>query len=234
MSDIKFVAGVWIPSTEEHLLPFLNQSARKSATGEGSYQLHTLAAFVNFVPPNRRRLVADVGANVGLWSLHFSKAFDRVIGYEPIKVNQKCFMLNTINHPSRPTKNVELRPYAVGAEKGEVIIEYKPDTTSGTQIASSDKAKWASEAEHYPVEVITLDSENLDCLDALKIDVEGYEYQVIKGAEETIRKFKPIICIEQKPWDVFEWGQYDAVELLISWGAKPVSRVVDDFILAWD
>lgn len=234
MSDIKQVAGIWIPATEEHLLPFLTGSAKQSMSGMGSYQLHTLAAFVNHVPSNRRRVVLDVGGNVGLWSMHFSRAFDRVVAYEPIEINQRCFRLNTFNHPVTPTNNVELRCVALGESQGEIEMEYDPEVTSGTHVAASDATKRKSGTNHYTVPLTTIDAEAYAFVDAIKIDVEGFEYPVLKGAEATIKRFKPIICIEQKPWDTFDWDQYAAAKLLQSWGAKPVQRIVDDFIFAWE
>lgn len=39
MTDIKKVAGIWLPATEEHLLPFLEGAAKQNSKGEGSYQL---------------------------------------------------------------------------------------------------------------------------------------------------------------------------------------------------
>jgi FkbM family methyltransferase len=234
MSDVKQVAGIWLPATEQHLLPFLTQSAKQSQSGLGSYQLHTLSGFVNHVPADRRGVVIDIGGNVGLWSMHFSRVFDKVVAYEPDPLNQKCFRLNTIDHPVYPTPNVILRPVALGSHEGFIEIESDPEVTSGTHVAPADLAKRLSHATHTRVAMTTIDAEAHPAVDAIKIDVEGYEYPVLLGAEKTIRKFRPIICIEQKPWDIFEWEQYAAAKLLQSWGAKPVQRIVDDFIFAWE
>lgn len=234
MTDIKKVAGIWLPATEEHLLPFLEGAAKQNSKGEGSYQLHTLVAMLNHTPPDRRGLVLDVGGNVGMWSMHFARAFDRVVAYEPIEVNQRCFMLNTIEHPDKPTSNVELRRVALGDKQGEVVMEYRPEVTSGTHVAPQDADKQNASSLKYTVPLTTIDAEGHASMDAIKIDVEGYEYPVILGAEATIRRCKPIICIEQKPWAIFEWKQYAALELLLSWGAKVKQRVTDDFILGWD
>lgn len=234
MTDIKKVAGIWLPATEEHLLPFLEGAAKQNSKGEGSYQLHTLVAMLNHIPSDRRSLVLDVGGNVGMWSMHFARAFDRVVAYEPIEINQRCFMLNTIEHPDKPTPNVDLRRVALGDRQGEVEMEYRPELTSGTHVASPDATKRDISSLKYTVPLTTIDAEGHTFVDAIKIDVEGYEYPVVLGAEDTIRRCKPFICIEQKPWDIFEWKQYDAVELLLSWGATVKQRVVDDFILGWD
>ena len=234
MTDIKKVAGIWLPATEEHLLPFLEGAAKQNSKGEGSYQLHTLVAMLNHTPSNRRSLALDVGGNVGMWSMHFARAFDRVVAYEPIEINQRCFMLNTIEHPEKPTSNVELRRVALGNTIGEVAMEYRPEVTSGTHVAPQDAAKREASSINYTVPLTTLDAENHPFVSAIKMDVEGYEYPVVLGAEGTIRRCKPIICIEQKPWDIFEWKQYAALDLLLYWGATVKQRVTDDFILGWD
>ena len=51
-------------------------------------------------------------------------------------------------------------------------------------------------AEGEPVEAITIDFLDLPGCDFLKIDVEGMELQVLQGAEETIRKYQPVIYAE--------------------------------------
>lgn len=47
----------------------------------------------------------------------------------------------------------------------------------------------------YELPIVTLDSQNLAC-DAIKIDTEGYEFQVIKGADQIIRSQRPVVMAE--------------------------------------
>lgn len=53
------------------------------------------------------------------------------------------------------------------------------------------------------VPITTLDSYNLPRIDLLKIDVEGYEIHVLKGAEETLLRCKPVVIFEEKN-DIYE------------------------------
>jgi len=84
------------------------------------------------------------------------------------------------------------------------------------------------------VELKKLDDYELTDVDFIKIDVEGYENQVVLGAKETLLRNKPIIIVEQKGFsDRFNETQFEAVDTLKSYGAKVIDQVVKDYILSW-
>ncbi len=81
----------------------------------------------------------------------------------------------------------------------------------------------------------TLDSFDLTNVDFIKIDTEGYEYFVLKGAEKTIKRDHPVIVVEQKESTKDRYGlQFEqAVTLLKSWGAVWRGAISGDHILHW-
>jgi hypothetical protein len=80
----------------------------------------------------------------------------------------------------------------------------------------------------FPVRVLT-------GVDLIKIDVEGYEYFVIKGGEKTILENKPAIIVEQKTGFGGRYGISDksAVDHLESLGAVVRKELAGDYILSW-
>lgn len=236
---IKKVAGIWLPDTEEHMLPFIEREASQSTSGLGSYQIQTLAKFLDYVPTDRRGLVLDIGAHVGMWSMHLSRRFDRVEAFEPTPIMQECFTLNVLNHPEHPCHNVNLNKIALSDREGDVDISFEPDSSGHTHVAPT-VGEWIPGAEHVPAKATTLDAFFYNefgirpRIDAIKIDVEGYEFAILKGGEAVIRADKPIICIEQKPHGFYGVDQYEGLKILMEWGAKPVGRVIDDFFLVWE
>ena len=63
------------------------------------------------------------------------------------------------------------------------------------------------------IEIVTIDSLNLDKLDYIKIDVEGYEENIINGSINTINKYKPIIILEcYKSFEPLIEGDLDFVK----------------------
>ena len=83
--------------------------------------------------------------------------------------------------------------------------------------------------------IVKLDTLNLQKVDYIKIDCEGFEYRVLQGAKDTIQRCRPVVVIEQKPHDMYskDYGQFAAICLLEDWGMVRLDQVKDDWIMGW-
>lgn len=226
---LKQVQGLWLPAHEQHLEGWLAQRMREHPEemvgGRASYQYHKLLAAMNFV--RRFRVAVDIGAHCGLWSMQLVKRFKEVHAFEPVPLHRTCFAKNVeaIEQTPGTLGRAFLHPFALGAERGFCRIA----TTSGS---SGDS--WVQSGGD--VEMRTLDSFGLKHVDFVKIDCEGYELFALKGAEETLRRCRPAIIVEQKPNRAtrFGLGQKDALPWLESLGAVLRAEMSGDFIFSWD
>jgi len=146
--------------------------------------------------------IYDVGAYKGYYTLFFSRAVGsggKVIAFEPHPDNHKKLLkrikLNLLD-------NVEARPVAVGNETGRRTLAFR-DTDSGTSSLQEEmKAQILHEkgAGSVQVAVDSLDRQvaahHFPKPDLIKIDVEGFEMDVLLGMSETIRNHKPKLYIE--------------------------------------
>lgn len=101
------------------------------------------------------------------------------------------------------------------------------DTTEG----SSGDSKVGTAVGDIPMR--TLDSFNLQKVDFIKADCEGFEENVFLGAGETIRKWKPVIIVEQKRLMATRFGlqPLGAVKLLQKMGYAVVQEISGDYIM---
>ena len=132
---------------------------------------------------NRNNTYIDVGVNIATHSIVFSKLFNNIIAFEPDPINYKISKENIIIN-NRP--NIKLYNKALGSKNKMVTTEKHSDHSRGC-IITKDGGN---------IEAITLDSLNLKGIDYLKIDVEGHELDVLKGAIRTIKNNRPIIEFE--------------------------------------
>jgi hypothetical protein len=78
----------------------------------------------------------------------------------------------------------------------------------------------------------TLDSFGLLNVDMIKIDVEGFEGEILAGAIETIKKNKPILVIEQQKHEYQnDINETPAIKILENWGYRVVDQFSKDWIL---
>ena len=216
---MKCADGIWFPDGEKHLIEMLKVAPK--IDGKGTYQYFKLEAALSYV--KQWRCALDVGMHVGLWAMHLSKHFKNVVGFEPMAEHIECLKLNM-----QGIKNYEVHDIALGnGTVNEVGLRMFEGSMGSTQVTNDGKG----------IQMKKLDDFTFDAVDFIKIDVEAYEYFVVEGGEQTIKKHKPVIIIEQKPCRAsklnYGKGQYDAKELLKSWGAKERFEARGDFCLSW-
>ena len=128
----------------------------------------------------QRRMAVDVGAHIGLWTRMLAQKFSHVTAFEPVAENFACLLLNA------GYKNATLENAALGALHETCAMAQRGDN-SGC---------WAVDAGGVGVELNTLDSYKLNDVDLIKIDVEGYEGEVIAGATATLMRCRPTVVFE--------------------------------------
>lgn len=219
MKSLKFSkeTGWWFPDHERHMIDWMVQR-NEPVDGRLTYQYHKLVAALKHV--REWRVAIDVGGHVGLWSAHLARKFGAVVAFEPLEVHRECFARNVL-HP-----NVTLYPQALGEETGTVHLEVPRGSTGGTHVAATGEA----------AELRRLDDYGVQNVDFIKLDCEGYELHVLRGAEQTLKRWKPAVIVEQKPGraESFGLGRTDAVAYLQSLGAKLHREIGGDFIMSWE
>jgi FkbM family methyltransferase len=137
----------------------------------------------------RNKVVYDIGAFHGLLTLYFARSARRVAAWEPNRGNRKRLEENLrLNAFS----NVIVRPYGLSSKPMRAEMSFDPLTPG---MASLDSGI-ASGAKHEAIELRTLDEEQgLDAPDLIKIDVEGFELEVLKGAVRTLER-RPDLFLE--------------------------------------
>lgn len=157
----------------------------------GLYEPHIVGEIINNVPT--AGVCFDVGANIGHHTIIMSQCVGEngvVFAFEPIphirKQMEESLALNNI-------KNVTIIPEALSNKDGEMNLCINQDNIGGSSLVNT------GEGTKIIVKVRTLDSYNYDRVDFIKIDVEGFEYNVLLGAEETIKKSHPTILFEYSP-----------------------------------
>ena len=136
----------------------------------------------------------DIGAHVGIWSNFLAKISKKVESFEPNSNTRKCFEKNILSKYS----NVSLHPYACGDDNISVPL-YSGKTgiqNSGTYRILPDE-RIINQRVVEQIETKKIDDYNFENVSFIKIDAEGYEDKVIKGAEKTIEKYKPFMLLEK-------------------------------------
>jgi FkbM family methyltransferase len=166
--------------------------------------------------------VLDVGGNMGTHTLAFCNFVGPtgvVHAFEPQRI---MFQALVATVALNSWTNAHCRQTLVGAKKGRMRlpgIHYDQPSNFGMMTLAPDRERagaisYADDQPGEEVEMITLDSLNLTACHLIKIDVEGMEIDVLRGAARTIKAHRPLIYMECQP----DQRSQDALKLLKSMG----------------
>lgn len=158
----------------------------------------------------RDAVVCDVGANIGWWTIplarHLAPGGGRVLAFEPVPGNRE--RLEWAINANAMRSHIEVAPVALGDTPGELGMWLK---SAETGAASGTAALVTGDGPaHVKVPVVRLDDwtreHGITRCDLMKLDIEGAELMMLRGAERFIAETKPLIFGEFEAYWLSTFG----------------------------
>lgn len=147
---------------------------------------------IHLVPflADAHKTAIDIGANKGIWTHRLLKHCSNVYSFEP---NPKMFrrLNKCFGHQST------VSPVAISNKSGTSVLRI-PRTAGrySSQLSTLSKVQQFDSFLSVTVETSKLDDMAIENVGFIKIDVEGFEMEVLEGAAKTIERYKPILVVE--------------------------------------
>lgn len=161
-----------------------------SARNNGHFEPESMTAWLDVAQSSDNPYMVDVGAYTGLYALAAARHGANVLALEPNPNSMRRMRANMAANPC-PDGGVVDMPCAAGDMDGS-----SPFTLHGR--AHMTSAASLSDQGEYMVPVTTIDAlcQTASPVRAIKIDVEGYELSVLRGAHETLSRHHPLVIAE--------------------------------------
>ena len=216
--------GMWLPEGEKHFPEWMKKNG-EIVDGRGTYQIQKFRAVMRHVGSWRNAI--DVGAHVGFWTIQMAKRFRMVHAFEPIAQFATCWKANV------DAKNVKLYECALGEGHGLVKLRVDPADSGGTHV-NAVGPDVIDDGTAPCARVMPLDDFDFEQVDFIKVDCEGFEHRVLEGARSTLKRWKPVVIVEQKAHKLgpnFGITGTPAVDLLKELGYRVVHVWGGDYIM---
>lgn len=131
----------------------------------------------------KRDVVIQAGGNCGVWARELSSRFQTVYTFEPDPYNFHCLCANT-------NERVIKFNAALGCERGLIrtaLAEHEENNIGAYHVETGGV-----------VPTMFIDDLALESCDLIYLDIEGSEWQALKGGEATIDRYMPVIALELK------------------------------------
>jgi FkbM family methyltransferase len=212
------------------LNPYDLVSRRILETGE--WEAESVQAVAGHLSPGAT--FVDVGAHIGYYSLKAASMVGpngHVISIEP---NPQTLPMLRGNIEASDARAVSVWPVACAESESTLQLYAAPRSNTGESSLSKENASQDGPATaSYSVRARPLDAivkeAKLDRVDVIKIDVEGAEFEVLKGAAQTLDDYRPVLIIEMVPNQLKAMGtSVDEVTQFLASHGYTANRHVDD------
>lgn len=163
----------------------------------GSYEKDSFGIVLNEIRQNPSAVIYDMGANLGYFSLlcaNHGEGKSTVYAFEPIPGNMNILCRHLLMN-----KVANVLPVNMAVSDQFGIIDFSADNSSVSYTYKQSSEYYGNRAINIKVAIISLDTLTgkfgFSKPDVLKIDVEGAELDVLNGATETIKKYRPRILL---------------------------------------
>jgi FkbM family methyltransferase len=178
-----------------------------------TFETRELAFAEGFFRPGMT--VLDIGAHQGLYTLLAARCVrpsGRVFSFEPSPRERRALRLNlAINF----CDNVAIQPLALGSNEATADLYVVDEYNTGYNSLRPPNVPQPTRA--VPVKVDTLDhwlaEKHIDRVDFIKLDVEGAELSVLRGASKSLVLLRPVLLVEVAQIRTSAWG-YHAIEIV--------------------
>tara|TARA_B100000029_G_C17515399_1_gene937892 strand:- start:265 stop:891 length:627 start_codon:yes stop_codon:yes gene_type:complete len=193
--NIEKINGYWVPSKDKHL--------EQWKSGGTFTQNRCLNKFIEHC--NQRNIkfdtILDVGAWVGTWSMAMQPYAKKVITFEPDPLHYSCLIKNV-------PESIETHQLALGSEQKMIALDDNAHTQAKRVIGEGT------------IPCTTIDSLDLENIDLIKIDVEGYEMEVLKGADKTLETTKYIMIELNSNTERYGFTSLEVAKYIVNKGFK--------------
>ncbi|MCQ9200649.1 MAG: FkbM family methyltransferase [Prochlorococcus marinus CUG1437] len=147
----------------------------------------------------KNHLFIDVGANIGYFSCNLLNNFKNIFAFEPNPIAHYVLKANILNNVKIQRTNANIKTFEMGIGSKHEFLNINSDVIHNAM----GKITKNESINSFPVEIKTLDSlfEEMDDfshsqISLVKIDVEGFEIEVLQGMKNILKVSNPIIAIE--------------------------------------
>ena len=214
---MKRINKFWLPDSDRHFISHFEQY--------NGFQLERLEVALRYV--KNWGMAIDGGAHVGSWAKKMGEQFGRVYAFEPAEDTFECLARNVW-----ADRHIHAVNAALGDQAGFVNIAWEEKH----RVSGNTGARYVHYDRDGEVQAVTIDSFNFKDVGLIKLDVEGAELLALKGAHDTIMKYKPVIFIEVKKGfaERFDSDMQAPIRYLKELGAHEATHIKADHIFVFD